>query len=1342
MQTPGRVSVLLPLGLALAALLLAVIVAYLVVAVLRRGRERGTVEAGGAAAPPAGGSARESAAEVRGAFGEAMRKLRAHVPDAAARHRVPWAMVLGEEGAGRTAILQAVGLAPAFPQPAEDPLARKAAVRLSFFEGGVALDVSGACVLRTDGGAPDDGAWGAILRQLRWHRPARPLDAVVLAIPAARLRGTATRNDAVVRGTALGARLAELQRRLGMRLPVYVVVTRCDEVPGFAALAGQVEPEARGEMLGWTSPHAPDAAFAPGWLDEAYESLADELYAVQAELLPDSPDPDGLFRFPDELRGTLPLLKTVLAEAFRESAYHEPYTFRGVYFTGAPVEAAAGEAARPVFVRDLFATRVFGERGLARPGPGVLRAGSRSVMLARAAIAAMVLLWVPAMAFSNARVVRAASAVDGGLGKIARDLAVVAREHPGSPAASAAVADLLTDMVSVDGGGLWAVALPTSWFSGLRGSVERVLHQAIGEVALPAAKRHLERETAAVFAGRGGPPARERFSSFTFTEAAPQAPGLAGEEAEVGVEGLLRELERMRTLSENVARYNRLATRGSGTVDDLRHLVHSVFGVELRHEERRTRRFAEHALRHVETDTLAARDHTREALRLSTDRMREVYDTLIRRVAALRDELDAAGYRREYRDGPSAFGASVELEALRRHLGAAEPEWLMPEGDLPPRLEEALDGIPRSGVVDGPRLGRELPDSFRAVRRAKLQELDAEVEGYAASDVGGGGTGADAGTAGPAAAGGTPALREAISALQRRGFVAAAAAPRPPAPGPPDGAGTRWAWDPAALDEALRLHADHQDFSAAVLDSLPPGARRIVKGLADLNLERALAGLHGRYRRPVPAALTYGAAGAERDLQARVAEARPAAERVGQVLATYQALGFGGPYRDLAAVAAGEAEAMLHEVDALAEAQGLYLPADPSLSAWRGERPVGPAVFETGGAEGLEAYLAEQRDRLRALAEGLAAPLLAAFNAPALAEWRAEAGTPEVVEKWSSILATLDGYAARQPGNALLALEELIRTGMDRVEPGTCASPGRPRGARERFFTARAERLGSALVERCRALTTDALEGGYAELGDRFNATLAGRFPFAPATAEEAADADPEDVRDFFRLYDRMPTVRQAVSSGSVGVGGPGSAVGEFLRALDEARPFLEAFLGADTTGSAAFRVTAEFRANRGAERGADQVAEWGIEVGATALTQRDSAGAGAEWRPGEAVRLTLRWATGSPLRPAPRGLPAGGRAHDLAATWHFGGSWALLRMIRQLEGTAGELGAAPGRVRHTLALRVPTLHGDAPGPEARAFVRLRLRHPGGREQALPAFPAHAPALDGRRGASPSWRTP
>ncbi|MEX3872985.1 type VI secretion protein IcmF/TssM N-terminal domain-containing protein [Paraburkholderia sp. BR14311] len=81
---------------------------------------------------------------------------------------------------------------------------------------------------------------GRLLRGLLRNRPGRPLDALVWVIALDTLideNGTARADtDAALEASRT---VLALQRQLGQMLPLYVVVTGCDALPGFDALAAQ-----------------------------------------------------------------------------------------------------------------------------------------------------------------------------------------------------------------------------------------------------------------------------------------------------------------------------------------------------------------------------------------------------------------------------------------------------------------------------------------------------------------------------------------------------------------------------------------------------------------------------------------------------------------------------------------------------------------------------------------------------------------------------------------------------------------------------------------------------------------------------------------------------------------------------------------------------------------------------------------------------------------------------------------------------------------------------------------------------------------------------------------------
>ncbi|CAO3430877.1 type VI secretion protein IcmF/TssM N-terminal domain-containing protein [Azospirillum argentinense] len=227
------------------------------------------------------------------------------------------------------------------------------------------------------------------------------------------------------------------------------------------------------------------------------------------------------------------------------------------------------------------------------------------------------------------------------------------------------------------------------------------------------------------------------------------------------------------------------------------------------------------------------------------------------------------------------------------------------------------------------------------------------------------------------------------------------------------------------------------------------------------------------------------------------------------------------------------------------------------------------------------------------------------------------------------------------------------------------------------------------------------------KLSTAFAQTLAGRFPFVgPEQARGASDADPQDVRRFYRQLDehRVAVMRTATPE-----------VAAFLERMEAARPLLEAVA---RPSPVSVRLT--YGANRAQEVGAEHIIDWSVRSGASAVGATANGGTLA-WTPGQPVLLTARWAAGSPLRP--KGAPAGGTAAATGDTITLAerGPWALLRLLK---------GHAPSSSRDGLLLRVALPTQTIEGQPVRDTVLVlgAAVSTGGRNE----LPAHALDLPAR----------
>ena len=299
------------------------------------------------------------------------------------RYQLPWLMLVGEPGSGRTSLMAGTNLRRPYGAPTRKEMEAEG-WGVWLFDQGLVLDMPGMTEAPTE-------EWRALLQHLERLRGQRPIDGLMLTLPAHELAGPKALNEVQLERKAQGlfARLQSLRAELGMRVPISVVITQTDHLPGFAAFCRTLPPRMRDEMLGWSSPYSPEEPYAPAWVDEAFESVHQELSRVQLELLADGwgepADRESGFLFPSELRAMAEPLRRMLDVLFQSTPYTRPAMLRGIYFCGDPEAEATTRAPgkrastprTPLFITHLLERKVFPESGLAGPDAEATRDNHR-----------------------------------------------------------------------------------------------------------------------------------------------------------------------------------------------------------------------------------------------------------------------------------------------------------------------------------------------------------------------------------------------------------------------------------------------------------------------------------------------------------------------------------------------------------------------------------------------------------------------------------------------------------------------------------------------------------------------------------------------------------------------------------------------------------------------------------------------------------------------------------------------------------------------------------------------------------------------------------------------------
>jgi type VI secretion system protein ImpL len=323
---------------------------------------------------------------------------------------LPWYMFVGAPGAGKTTALVHSGLR----FPLADRLGTQAIGGVGgtrhcdwwFADDAVLLDTAGRFTTQDSHEEADRGAWLGFLALLRKYRPRRPLNGVMAVVSASDLLQQSDRARAA-HAASVRERLAELNRQLGVQLPVYVVVTKSDLLAGFSEFFDDLGRDEREQVWGVTFPLADRDDAAQG--DSPLQRFPDEFRLLHRQLqdrvlqrMQQETDVRRralIYAFPQQFAGIEGALQRFLDDAFGESRFARAAMLRGVYFTsgtqtGRPLDrmmsamaASLGlqhevlltdsSSGRAYFVKRLLRDVIFEEAGIAGSNPRVERRRAR-----------------------------------------------------------------------------------------------------------------------------------------------------------------------------------------------------------------------------------------------------------------------------------------------------------------------------------------------------------------------------------------------------------------------------------------------------------------------------------------------------------------------------------------------------------------------------------------------------------------------------------------------------------------------------------------------------------------------------------------------------------------------------------------------------------------------------------------------------------------------------------------------------------------------------------------------------------------------------------------------------
>ncbi|WP_299733474.1 type VI secretion system membrane subunit TssM [uncultured Tateyamaria sp.] len=304
---------------------------------------------------------------------------------ASALYDLPWYILIGPPGAGKTTALVHSGLE--FPGEHAASITGFGGTKncdFWFAEEAVMIDTAGRYTTQDSDETADRNSWTSFLGQLKTARPDQPINGVILAFSCEDMMTEST--DGLRRhAETVRARLAELNDAFKTHVPVYVIFTKADMISGFREYFGSFDEARRRGVWGATFQTRNRREETHRAVSREFDQLVSRLSDEVTDRLIEEKDSAAriaIYDFPEQMALLERNVTTFLSAVF-EKPQAIRAILRGFYFTsgtqgGTPIDqvlgamsgGAGGAAAtgflsgkgRSYFLHDLLTKVVFAER--------------------------------------------------------------------------------------------------------------------------------------------------------------------------------------------------------------------------------------------------------------------------------------------------------------------------------------------------------------------------------------------------------------------------------------------------------------------------------------------------------------------------------------------------------------------------------------------------------------------------------------------------------------------------------------------------------------------------------------------------------------------------------------------------------------------------------------------------------------------------------------------------------------------------------------------------------------------------------------------------------------------
>lgn len=1291
--------------------------------------------------------------------------LKARLDTVHYKYYLPWYLMIGTSGSGKSNLMGRSELVLPLGEPDFGIKEENPGLKWWFLNRGIVLDVRGDYFVEEEGTHANEKGWRTIISLLGRYRSNRPIDGIILTIPATEFYGPEKMSLEEIsdRARYISQKLSTTQNHLGLRLPVYVVITKTDTVPGFKNLCHTIPAENRQNILGWNCPYHPSIAYDKSWVAEAFSYIHHQLNKLKYEILaagPSADERDGVFIFPSELMNIERAVSIYLNQLFKVTSYDESLALRGIYFTGDSgqtldpsvlFDAANDEDINDrrdafahlnigdldtslkqeadlttiYFFNDVLNKKIFKEIGLAQPIHQRLISMNRHIMMAKIGMIGFVGIGTYGLIKTYNHLEENRDYLLPILGKTNTILSQIPETRLDPTRFSTQMLDeqarqLLEMMSNIHKVSFTSLYFPASWFSGLNAHLKQTLKISFDQIIVRTIYMDLllkSRDLLTV-----------NIKSLEASEAPNSFEALLIPAKMSEFELLKGYVQRFIDLSHHIDLYNRLGDNPDPTA--LEDLVAYTKQIELPAEflENYTHfqsvfRSIPYAQIDLAPYQVTARDNLKKLYVHFIDHLLNPAqpNSIIGRMNFIVREY---GHRTGY-EFPSLTplrNMSHDLNKTIPEMGSPGKTWIDNSYfDAGPQFAELMNEISQFKYF-GPEMVQYFAalthDSFLKFQD-KLMELNATFAPRR--------TGAPVKKHYPSD--GIFSLQLSLDQLFREKFMAVPSGETFVTDIPDTHVVY---WDPVFIDMAIADIKSYETYLHKNFEAVPVAIRGTIKEIARETLIANVVSLLGQAQTivPRPKALS-NIITAEETLRDKIADVKAISPKFIKLLETMNQSEVGTSYVSLRSLLGVLTTRLLEQVDSILESYGLYIVKDGNFNWWDGYSSPMLEGFNVRDLGELIQYFDRERGLVGRLAQNYADFLINFLTNPVMRDYN---GRDDLINKWKKIITDIQGYDKKAPGNSIFALEQNIQKDLIDTDLKICfleiPLSEIKRGSGD-YFTNRKMQLRRSLRSRCEVLRRQKSIESYNELSKFFNENLKGKFPFSSHISPDDPEAEANDIRAFFKMYKAMGDKPTEIYDQVYQLGADAEDTFAFLSSMEKIKGFFKEFLKSPLAGEVpTFTFEADARINRDAEVRANLISQWILKPDATTELLKNDMIQQGKWSYGNDIILNLVWAPQSRIQPHLDTSQANMQVTKNVAQFSYTGRWALLRMITQQQAPRSDYNMINEPTPYILKYQIP----NGPTEKTITFMRITLLAPPkgnapAQPMQVPVFPVAAPEV-------------